>query len=249
MKQLILFVFALSTLPLTVQAQYSRRSSAPEHQFVFGVAPFSLLLPSGKVNLHGEWAYADNKSISILVGVPRSSKAPHWLSNDITLDGAGRTRTDAFHSFGVTVENRFYIGSNAPQGFYLAPYARYNRIWLTHTTENPESQGETKITGAFGGLGLGAAAGLQFRLGNNMTIDATFVGIDLKWMRGSLKYETTDPNNDIAQFRDKVQDAVEHIPIIGPKLSADIEGDKVKVHTPGLLLPGARFNLTVNYAF
>lgn len=253
MKQPTIVIFALVSilfmLPFAAQAQYQRRSSAPEHRFVVGVAPFSLLLPSGKVNLHGEWAYADGKSISVLLGVPRSSKAPTLLANNITVEGAGRITTNDFHSFGLIVENRFYIGNNAPQGFYLAPYARYNRIWLTHTTANPESQGETKIVGAYGGFGFGAAAGLQFRLGQNMTVDATFAGVDLKWMRGTLTYSTTDPNNDIAKFRDKVQDAVEHIPIIGPKLSADIEGDKVKVHTPGLPLPAYRFNLTVNYAF
>ncbi len=247
MKQLILLALAL--LPFATHAQYNRRSSAPEHRFVVGVAPLSLLLPSGKANLHGEWAYAENKSISVLVGVPRKSKAPNWLSNDIAVDGSGRVITNDFHSFGLTVENRFYIGSNAPQGFYLAPYARYNRIWLTHTTDNPESAGETKIVGAYGGFGFGAAAGLQFRLGDNMTIDATFAGIDLKWMRGSMTYSSTDPNNDITEFRDKVQDAVEHIPIIGQKLSAKIDGDKVKVRSPGLPLPAYRFNLTVNYAF
>ncbi len=253
MKQLIIFGIALVLLqlahPFTVQAQYSRRSSAPDQRFAVGVAPLSLLLPSGKINLHGEWAYADNKSVSVLVGIPRRSNAPHWLAEDISVDGAGKTTTNDYHSFGLVAENRFYIGSNAPHGFYLAPYARYNRIWITRTTENPESQGATKVTGAYGGFGVGAAAGLQFRLGENMTLDATFAGIDLKWMRGTLIYSTTDPNNDIAAFRDKVQDAVEHIPIIGAKLSAEIDGDRVKVHTPGLPLPAYRFNLTVNYAF
>ncbi len=150
------------------------------------------------------------------MGVPRSSKAPHWLSNDITVDGAGRTRTDAFHSFGLTVENRFYIGSNAPQGFYLAPYARYNRIWLRIRPITLKAR-RNKNRGRFRRrLGFGAAAGLQFRLGDNMTIDATFAGIDLKWMRGSMTYSSTDPNNDITEFRDKVQDAVEHIPSSAP---------------------------------
>lgn len=232
-----------------LHAQFRRRASSDGPRFSVGVAPFSLLLPSGKVNLHGEWAYADDKSVSVLVGIPRSSKAPNWLSEDIRVEGSGKVRTDEFHSFGMIVENRFYIGAEAPRGFYLAPYARYNRVRLTHTTENPESQGETKIVGAFGGFGIGAAAGLQFRLGSNVSLDATVAGVDLKWMRGSLTYASTDPNNDIVAFRDKVQDAVEHIPLIGSKLSADIEGDKVRVRTPGLPLPAYRFNLTVNYLF
>lgn len=230
-------------------AQFRRRSSEPEQRFSVGVAPFSLMLPSGKVNLHGEWAYAEDKSVSVIVGIPRRTAAPRWLSEDIRIEGGGKTRTNEFRSFGMIVENRFYIGAEAPRGFYLAPYARYNRVWLTHTTENPESQGETKVVGAFGGFGFGASAGVQFRLGKQISLDATIAGVDLKWMRGSMTYSSTDPNNDVVEFRDKVQEAVEHIPLIGPKLSADIDGDKVRVRTPGLLLPAYRFNLTVNYLF
>jgi hypothetical protein len=126
---------------------------------------------------------------------------------------------------------------------------RYNRIWLDHITENTESTGETTITGALGGFGLGGAVGWQFRLGEHMTMDATVAGVDLKWMRGTLIYETTDPENDIVAFRDKVQDAVDDLPVIGSKLVADIDGNRVKAHSPGFLMPAYRFNLTVNYVF
>lgn len=236
-----------SFFPAESFAQPRRRSSAPEQRFVVGLAPFSLLTRSGKVNLHGEWAYADNMSLSVLVGVPRRGKAPGWLARDIRVDDDGRTTTNTFHSFGLTVENRFYPGSRAPRGFYLAPYARYNRFWLTRITDNPENQGKTTTTGAIGGFGLGGSVGWQFRLGDNMTLDATFAGVDVKWMRGTLTYATTDP--DLEAFRDEVQAVVEDIPLIGSRLAAEIEGDQVKVRTPGLLLPAYRFNLTVNYAF
>lgn len=243
-----LFIFCL-LFPAGSFAQSRRRSSAPEQRFVVGLAPFSLLTRSGKVNLHGEWAYADNMSLSVLVGVPRRSKAPGWLARDIRVDDDGRTTTNTFHSFGFTVENRFYPGSRAPRGFYLAPYARYNRFWLTRITDNPENEGKTTTMGAIGGFGLGGSVGWQFRLGDHMTLDATFAGVDFKWMRGKLTYSTTDPDNDIAEFRDRVQDAVDDIPFIGSRLAAEIEGDRVRVRTPGLLLPAYRFNLTVNYAF
>jgi len=227
----------------------SYASQEPDQRFVVGIAPFSLLLPSGKANLHGEWAYADNKSLSVLIGIPRRSKAPDWLSNDITVGDQGRATTNNFHSFGVVAENRFYFAHKAPRGFYLAPYLRYNRIWLDHISTNPENQGETTITGAFGGFGLGGSLGWQFRLGEHMTLDATLIGLDVKWMRGALTYATTDPDNDISAFRDQVQETVKDIPLIGSSLAASIDGDQIKVRTPGVALPAYRFNLTVNYAF
>lgn len=245
----LLFLLFSGSISAQNRRYNTKQSSEPEHRFVVGLAPFSLLLPGGKLNLHGEWAYADNKSLSVLVGVPRGSKAPNWLSNDVELDGSGSTTTNKFYAAGVTVENRFYLAGNAPRGFYLAPYARYNRVWLDHITENPENKGKTTITGAFGGVGLGGSLGWQFKLGEHMTLDATFAGMDLKVMRASLIYSTTDPDNDIAAFRDKVQETVKDIPLIGSKLVAAVDGDRVKVRTPGLVVPSYRFNLTVNYAF
>lgn len=243
---LLLFAFCLAAIPASAQ---SRRSDySPEQSFIFGVAPISLLTRSGKFNVRGEWAYAGNKSVSVIVGIPRRSQVPGWLASDIEVDENGKTTTNEFRSFGMIVENRFYLGAHAPRGFYLAPYARYNRVWLTRVTEIPE-QGETRITGAVGGAGLGAAAGWQFRLGDHITMDLTFIGIDFKWLRGTLTYSSTDPDNDIEAFRDKVAEAVKDIPLVGSKLVPKIEDGKVKVHTPGWLIPAYRFNLTVGYAF
>ena len=236
----------------TAQAQsgrYSSRNTSSDQHFSVGLAPLSLLLPGGKVNIHGEWAYADNKSISVLIGIPRGNKAANWLSNDVALNDNDKVTTNKFHAFGVAAEHRFYFSENAPRGLYVAPYARYNRIWLDHITENTDNQGETKITGALSGFGFGGAVGWQFRLGEHMTMDATVAGVDLKWMRGTLIYASTDPDNDIVAFRDKVQDAVGDLPLIGSKLVAEIDGNSVKAHSPGWVMPSYRFNLTVNYVF
>lgn len=219
------------------------------HSFAAGLAPFSLLLPSGKVNLRGEWSYADNKSLALTVGIPRPTSAPGFLANRLDLDGTGDATTNRYQSFGATLENRFYLGQNAPRGFYVAPYARYNRFSVTRTMENTENQYETTVKGAIGGFGLGASAGVQFRIGDFLSLDATLAGIDFKWLRGTLSYSNTDPETDLAAFRDKVQEAVEGIPIIGSRLVPEIEGNAVKVRTPGLLMPGYRFNLTINYLF
>jgi hypothetical protein len=174
---------------------------------------------------------------------------PNLLENNFDLNNEGKTLKNRYTSFGAVLENRFYLGSEAPRGFYLAPYARYNHFGLARTATNDESQYSTTFKGSVNGVGLGGALGFQFRMGDHVTMDVTLIGLDLKWMRGTLTYSSNDPNNDIAQLRDEVQAAVEDIPLIGSKLSAAIDGDQIKVHTPGATLPGYRFNLAVNYVF
>ena len=244
------FVIALSVFFISqASAQYSRNSgSEPEHRFTVGVAPFTLLIPSGKVNVRGEWAYADNKSLSLLVAVPRPTKIPKLLLNNLDSMDSGTTKKNRFTQLGVTLENRFYLSHHAPRGFYLAPYVRYNRFGISQT-KTSSNHYETSIAGAVGGIGIGGAVGAQFRMGEHMTMDITFVGIDFKWMRGTLTYSSNDPDNDVVAYRDRVQEAIKGIPIIGKRLAAEIAGDQVKVHAPLGVWPGYRFNLTVNYAF
>jgi hypothetical protein len=252
MKRTAFFIFASILFVSQASAQYGSRNrrsdESPGHAFTVGVAPFSLLLRSGKINLRGEWAYADNKSLSLLVAVPRPTKIPGFLLDDLDATEGGNTTKNRFTQFGLTLENRFYLGHRAPRGFYLAPYLRYNQFGITHA-KTSEEQYDTKIKGVIGGAGLGGAMGAQFRMGDHMTMDITFVGIDFKWMRGTLTYSSNDPENDVVAFRNEVQNTVEDIPIIGKKLSAQIEGDEIKVRAPLGVWPAYRFNLTVNYAF
>lgn len=235
-------------------AQYRRyaEEEGPDKRFVVGFAPISLLTRGGKVNLRGEWVYSTNKSLSLLVAVPWSKKLPGWLEEDLAAEensAANKVTENRYKVVGAVLENRFYLGKKAPLGFYLAPYLRYNRFALTRTTLNTDNGGETRMTGAVGGFGIGGAAGAQFKLAEFMTLDLTFAGFDLKWMRGSLTYKTSDPENNLTELRDRVQNAVGDIPIIGSRLAAKIEGDRVKVHAPLGIWPAYRFNLTVNCAF
>lgn len=236
----------LLTSEITAQQSRSRES---ERGFVIGFAPFSLILPGGKLNLRGEWAYAGNKSLSLLVSLPRPTPAPGLIGNNFDLTDGVTATVNRFSSYGATLEHRFYLGQNALHGFYFAPYGRYNHFSLERTTQTAGSQFSTAVKGGVGGFGLGLAAGVQFRIGDFLTLDATLAGVDLKWMNGSFAYASDDPETDLVSFRDKVQETVGDIPIIGSKLAAEIEGNAVKVRLPGWAVPAYRFNLTVNYIF
>jgi hypothetical protein len=233
----------------SVEVFSQRRVSAAAPKFALGIAPFSVLFPSGKANLRGEWAYAPKKSLSLLLAIPRPTPAPAFVADKLDLNDAANATTNRFTSFGAILEHRFYLGENALRGFYLAPYGRFNNFSVDRTTLNAENQYKTSVKGTIGGLGLGAAAGVQMRLGDFLTLDATFVGLDVKWLRGSLTYSSDNPENGLAAFRDKVQETVGDIPFVGSKLSANIEGNAVKVRAPGLPMPAYRFNLSLNFVF
>jgi hypothetical protein len=250
MKSPALFIaFVVCFLFSNKMIAQSRASQAAEPTFAVGLAPFSLLLPSGKANLRAEWAYANRKSLSLLVYAPRPTTVPGFLAKNLDFGGDLTATKSCYTAYGAVLEHRFYLGQNSMHGFYLAPYGRYSHFAVERTTQNSGNQYKTTVTGTMSGFGLGAAAGVQFRLGDFLTLDATLAGVDFKWLRGALAYSTDDPENNLAAFRDKVQETVGGIPIIGSKLAAAVEGNTVKVRTPGLLAPGYRFNLTVNFFF
>lgn len=251
--QQILLAVAFSALCVNLTYAQKYRSSyaddEPGQRWSVGLAPLSLVLPGGKVNVRGEWAYASNKSLSLMIGIPRPTKMPNLFTDAVSLENEGKSIKNRYTAFGAVLENRFYLSGNAPRGFYLAPYAKYSHLQLARTTEQTENSYTTTFKGAIDGVGIGGALGVQFKMGEHFTFDATLAGLDFKWMRGTLTYSSNDPNNEINAFRDEVQATVSDIPIVGNKLSAAIDGDRIKVHTPGVVLPGFRFNLSVNYLF
>lgn len=247
--QVLLLAICFSLSAVSLSAQQRNRQHADEKTFAVGIAPFSLLLPGGKFNVRGEWAYAGNKSLSLLVSIPRPTAAPGLIGDNFDLEENAETSVNRFIAYGATLEHRFYFSQNALRGFYLAPYARYNNFALERTTENTADNYTTTVKGGLGGFGFGGSAGVQFRLGDYLTMDATIAGVDMRWMKGTFKYSTDNPETDLEAFLAEVKEAVEDIPFIGSNLDSAIDGNEVKVRTPGFLMPAYRFNLTVSYVF
>ena len=102
---LFVLVFCIASISQTAAQQNrfrpQKKQQTAEQTFVVGLAPFSLLMPSGKVNLHGEWAYSSNKSVSLLVGIPRPTTAPGFIANNVDLDETGDATTNRYTSFGA----------------------------------------------------------------------------------------------------------------------------------------------------
>jgi hypothetical protein len=245
-------ILLLSNTALEAQNRKKVQKDDDYTRFLVGIAPLSIFSPIGKINLHGEFGYSHNKSISLLIGIPKKTDLPSRLRNLIEVNadsvGAGSLKSQSYKSFGWSLENRFYLGRDVARGFYFAPYLRYNK-WTVAQVIAGESGFNTTIKGSIGGFGIGASLGAQFKIAGPITMDITFGGIDGKWLKGTASYASNDPNNDIVAFRNKVADVVKDIPIIGDRVLNQIDGNEVKVSSPRILAPGFRCNLTINYAF
>jgi hypothetical protein len=248
MKQsLFLLLFAVLFTAFNAGAQH-RFSEATYPQFSVGVGPLSLLTRTGKINLNGSWNYASNKSVRVLLQVPVSTRVPNLISDEVDLS-TGDVVRNTFRSSGLVVEHRFYPGNRAPAGFFLAPYFRYSHYGLRRDITNPETDFQTRIRGRLAGAGVGGAAGFQFKMGKRWGMDLTLAGVDIKWMGATLWYSTNNPDKDVQALLEEVQQSVADIPLIGDKLLSVVEGESVKARIGGVVLPGYRFNLAVNYIF
>ncbi|GAA4455949.1 hypothetical protein GCM10023189_24410 [Nibrella saemangeumensis] len=81
-----------------------------------------------------------------------------------------RYKNTRFNGYGVTPEYRMYLSvdrKDAPQGFYLAPFLRYQQFSLT--------QVDTRVGGSLTTYGGGVTAGYQALFSDRITLDA-FLG-------------------------------------------------------------------------
>lgn len=79
----------------------------------------------------------------------------------------------SYRGFGITPEFRYYVTSEAPDGFYVGPYLRYQRFTLKYQEDGSQYDGQSGTFTAFGGGGL---LGYQWVFGERVSLDA-FLGL------------------------------------------------------------------------
>ncbi len=145
MKKLT-FLFALIILgSATVHAQDGDKNNS------FKANPLGLLFGLGKINYERKL----NDSMSAQLGLSYFS-----FSNS----------GNSFSGLGLVPEVRFYVGGNAIEGFYVAPFMKYNGL----TLEDKDSEFKGRLNAYRGG----AKAGMQWLMGKNenFIIDLAFGG-------------------------------------------------------------------------
>ncbi|RYY84259.1 MAG: DUF3575 domain-containing protein [Chitinophagaceae bacterium] len=93
----------------------------------------------------------------------------------------------------ITPEFRFYLNGEALNGFYVAPFLRYQNLKVT-TKSSDFSGNASESKGTLNTFGGGVMAGRQWMLGDIVTLDL-FIGPS--YNVGDVKYESSNGDADI----------------------------------------------------
>lgn len=140
------------------------------------VVKFNILAPIAKTaNLQYERAFGDK---SFQLGVFYTAFSPE---------------TSKFNGFGITPEFRFYLSdTDAPQGFYAAPFLRYQSFTIEETDPDFAAKG------TFSAFGGGLILGKQWIFKEKVALDL-FIGPS--YNSGKVKAESGDSGSlDVGTF-------------------------------------------------
>ena len=122
-------------------------------------------------------------SFALTLGFSPSTSLPfkEQLITQYGNDAQARSAIEStvFDKFTITPEYRFYLSSKAPQGFYIAPFARYSKMKMSQNYSFIDSDNTTHnplISGTFTGFGGGLLLGAQWMLGKAVALDLWLAG-------------------------------------------------------------------------
>ena len=207
-----------------------------------------------------ERVLTENKSVNIgLAFMPSRSFFTGRIADDVRADNDNKIKYGNIRmsGFSVTPEFRFYTSSSkeAPRGFYLAPYLRYQNLTFkgeyTKSYTSNDYPLEAKHTGHFNGKGnysvmaAGCQLGVQWLIADRFSIDWSFFGIGL----GSYKLEFTESSDDAGKTYYNVGGLgdfdLDWMPF-NPKYSRTQNSRTGSMST---LLPHFRSGLSIGFAF
>lgn len=267
MKKTIFFLSAL-LLAGSLYAQVpARRSSGGSSKagedatsFAVKVNPASYFF--GKLSFLGEYNFKNKKSLTFGLGIPME------VTTRIPTDDEDRRYT--LKTFSLMAGYRMYLGKSTMSGFYFEPYLHYikNEISTRQTDDIKLENGGTEpadflITSNHSGFGLGAQLGVQFLIGNRVTIDLFFLGPEANLAKTtlSLKDQINNPNHnatwlliDEQEAENQIKSELRKVPLMGKmladntKVTVDQANRVISAEYNGFL-PGFRGGLTLGVRF
>lgn len=193
MKKLTLFIllgllFTCGTMAMgqTYPQPYSRSSAQLSDRFPHVI----------KVNFLSPFVLTANVAYEQFL-TPKFSLQLGSFYNGITLEEADffflSLPAARYRSFAITPELRYYTGSETRpklDGFFLAPFIRYQNIDIRITPQQQEDQDENRtFEGNLHTFRLGAVAGYKLILGERISLEA-FAGPSLrvsKWLNANIE--------------------------------------------------------------
>ena len=126
---------------------------------------------------------SSKSSLALTVGFSPNTSLPfkdrliELYGNDAQARSA--IESTSFNKLTLTAEYRFYLSKKTPQGFYVAPFARYSTMSMEQNYSFVDSDNTThnpRVKGTFTGFGGGVLLGSQWTLGSSVVLDLWLAG-------------------------------------------------------------------------
>lgn len=250
MKKNVIFI-ALSLLIISTQI-----SEAQKNNIKLNLTNAAF----GDIRLGYEYALNDKQTLQLNAGMMIPRKLPWDVVDESVIEdyNAEVEILKKISGYSFSLEYRFYPGSKkeAPFGFYVAPYAKYNSYSLKLTqyfeymitqedwdSLSPSQKQNTtflpsynmwnvEATGTFVGnfnqAGVGVMFGWQWQLGANLTMDFNILGLGIESDATSLELTADDADIDYREWGADIENKVEEYMDGSPIVDRFI-GGKVKV--------------------
>jgi hypothetical protein len=255
--QKVLKSFVIGSLLLSSQfakAQDATKTiSSDQKKNIFKVNLTSLIFKN--LSFQYERVVARKTSVALGLSVMPKTGLPfastikdQWGGN---ADAARAIDQTQLSNFSITPEVRFYLGKKqAPAGFYIAPFVRYNQLKFDQIytfTPSDNTLHTANIKGTLNNIGGGILIGSQWNLGKSMTLDWWIAGPIYGSSNGNLS--GTDPKGIPVQDRAKVKSDIESTDIPGTKIEATVGANQIDVNLSGPYVGLRAFGIALGIKF
>lgn len=232
---------------VTVSVNYAQT----DNKNIIKIFPTSFLF--GKATLGYERVINEKSSVTFNLGLPTGTNplnmVPVEESDGINLlDGK-------LNGLLVMPGYRFNFSKRgAPLGFYIEPYLKYESFNVDFDAEFIDKELNERILsqldGRYSGLGAGFQMGVQFFIGDVVSVEWSFLGLEGKSANAEFTYTDLEGNVDIDDVYNEVVGIVpSDTPFIGDKMTYEKGSDYVKAKASNVILPGLRSAFSIGIAF
>jgi hypothetical protein len=239
-------IAVLAILFSTTLAAQSDTAFVP--QLTVKWAPTALY--AGNVSLQGEYNFGGRQSLTVKLGIPKTSTFQfEYDGNDALFDMKATSFLAGYRMY--------FSKTRHMKGFYWEPFFKY-----VHLTSEGIGQGQLdfrevnmRFTNDYNAVGVGVQLGVQFLVKKRWVIDVFFLGPEINSASNHLK--ATEAGDVIPwtyveakEAKAEVENFVNKFPLIRDHTTIMVDKDNKTVNADFKgALPGIRTGISIGFAF
>lgn len=250
-QYLLLCLLLFTSLTLSAQEKEKKVISGDLNN-IFKINVSSLIFSN--ISLQYERVVRRKITVALGVGIMPKTGLPFekTLMDEFghNADAKRAIETTKLSNFNITPEIRFYMGKkNAPAGFYIAPFVRYNQMnfeQLYEFTASDNKKYHPLINGKINNFGGGILFGAQWSLSRKISLDWWIAGPSYGTLKGNLS-GTEDMSTMSAADKQKLERDIEDVDLPLIKTDATVGNNRVDVKLSGSYIGLRTFGFALGY--